>query len=106
MRARVTLLRQRGRRLSRRELGPPIVGKLQLTPVSAESNNFGRAVIQLSLIVLQGSVPTPVLVMFDPRLIGVTQSSIALAGIELHAQSNESGGRSISEHQQVWLVTP
>lgn len=95
----VTLLRHRGKRLTRREWPDPVQGRLETVEHSAEHSSFKRTTRVLQLVEKVGLVERPAILLFEPQLMEVSPDAFLFRGIELEARDD-----SLFEHQQVWHV--
>lgn len=101
----VTLLRQSGRRLPRREWGPPLRGTLRITELDRTINNAKRNLLCMELWESYDTTSRRGLAtMFDPVLLPSPRDGLLIAGMEL--ESDVSDGLKIWEHRQVWLCRP
>lgn len=99
----VTLLRRHGLRLRQAELGPPIVGRLNVFDWEGKGNSHQRMVRVLEVLVsCTQPIEQPAARLSDPTLIASLDGGmLVFAGTELEPRD----GR-IYEHRQVWRVRP
>ncbi|MDR6859953.1 hypothetical protein [Variovorax guangxiensis] len=98
----VTLLRQRGLRLKRSDLAPPLRGTLRITEMDRATNNSKRNLLRVDLwAAFETSRMRKLATMSDPVLLPTMGDGLLIAGTEL-----QSEGDKIWEHRQIWLCRP
>lgn len=103
MKCEVIQLRERGRRLRRREWPAPVPGDLRTSYLGAGISSFRCHTPELCL--QQDIGPTAVriaLTLFFPELIEISAQGIVWRGLQLLAPQGEPA----TEFAQVWLVRP
>ena len=103
----VVLLRDRGRRLRRRELKPPVRGMLVVGEGDGPRSSFKRELLTARLQVCRGanSLVVDALMLSDVRLLRAIGDTLVLIGIELSSSGNRETGIRVTESVQIWRCT-